>query len=152
MRLGVNVLKCLDSAWHMELKACATAHGCCFALCSKLSRVIFRHLCSSVAALRGVACGRVYAAKAAEAAGDTRKKMRRLAQELRALQGAQGLPLQAAAAILLRHDGDRPDKMRALLTGAAACVSVRAGHQNKSHLYHAKIVSLSGRFVVQRFY
>ena len=46
--------------------------------------------------------------------------MRRLAQELRALQGAQGLPLQAAAAILLRHDGDRPDKMRALITGAAA--------------------------------
>ena len=61
---------------------------------------------------------RVYAAKAAEAAGDTRKKMRRLAQELRALQGAQGLPLQAAAAILLRHDSDRPDKMRALITGA----------------------------------
>lgn len=46
--------------------------------------------------------------------------MRRLAQELRALQGVQGLPLQAAAAILLRHDGDRPDKMRALITGAAA--------------------------------
>ena len=46
--------------------------------------------------------------------------MRRLAQELRALQGAKGLPLQAAAAILLRHDGDRPDKMRALITGAAA--------------------------------
>ncbi|KAK9839472.1 hypothetical protein WJX81_004216 [Elliptochloris bilobata] len=63
------------------------------------------------------AYNRVYAGKAAEAAGDTRKKMRRLAQELRALQGAQGLPLQAAAAILLRHDGDRPDKMRALITG-----------------------------------
>jgi len=60
----------------------------------------------------------VYAAKAAEAAGDTKKKMRRLAQELRALQGAQGLPLQAAASILLRHDGERPDKMRALITGA----------------------------------
>ncbi len=60
----------------------------------------------------------MYAAKAAEAAGDTKKKMRRLAQELRALQGAQGLPLQAAASILLRHDGERPDKMRALITGA----------------------------------
>ena len=75
---------------------------------------------SSVTSAYACACGRVYAAKAAEAAGDTRKKMRRLAQELRALQGAQGLPLQAAAAILLRHDGDRPDKMRALITGAAA--------------------------------
>ena len=75
---------------------------------------------SSVASACAFACGRVYAAKAAEAAGDTRKKMRRLAQELRALQGVQGLPLQAAAAILLRHDGDRPDKMRALITGAAA--------------------------------
>lgn len=97
----VYAVKSADAAGEAHASRCS---GCC-RLTSDLSR-------------RSGARRRVYAAKAAEAAGDTRKKMRRLAQELRALQGAQGLPLQAAAAILLRHDSERPDKMRALITGA----------------------------------
>ena len=63
-----------------------------------------------------MAC-RTYAARASESAGDTRGKMRRLARELRELRGTTELPLGAAAAIFLRHDSDRPDLMRALITG-----------------------------------
>ena len=84
----------------------------------------------------------MYAAKAAEAAGDTRKKMRRLAQELRALQGAQGLPLQAAAAILLRHDSERPDKMRALITGALLPALLPPLHSASLQLIRARGVKV----------
>ncbi|MEW5312636.1 MAG: hypothetical protein WDW38_004255 [Sanguina aurantia] len=44
-------------------------------------------------------------------------KSRRLAKELRALQGATSLPCAAAASIFLRHDETRLDKMRVVITG-----------------------------------
>lgn len=45
-------------------------------------------------------------------------------QELRALGGRTQLPLHAAAAIFLRWDGDRIDKMRAIITGVLRICSV----------------------------
>lgn len=43
--------------------------------------------------------------------------MRKLGKELKALQGRTRLPLHAAAAIFLRYDADRIDKMRAIISG-----------------------------------
>ncbi|KIY92982.1 Ubiquitin conjugation factor E4 [Monoraphidium neglectum] len=54
-----------------------------------------------------------FSAIAAQAEGDTAQKMRRLGQEFRKLRGATALPLNAAAAIFVRQDEDRPDKARA---------------------------------------
>lgn len=45
--------------------------------------------------------------------------MRRLGQEFRRLRGATALPLNAAAAIFVRQDEERPDKVRAVITGPA---------------------------------
>ena len=53
--------------------------------------------------------------------------MRRLARELRELRGATELPLGAAAAIFLRHDSDRPDLMRALITGGSPHLTSLSG-------------------------
>ncbi|MEW5299691.1 MAG: hypothetical protein WDW36_002681 [Sanguina aurantia] len=54
----------------------------------------------------------------AEASTDIpQAKSRRLAKELRALQGATSLPCAAAASIFLRHDETRLDKMRVVITG-----------------------------------
>ena len=55
---------------------------------------------------------------AAEAAGNTAAKVKRLSREVRDLQrGKNALPLQPAASIFLRHDADRMDMMRACITG-----------------------------------
>lgn len=46
------------------------------------------------------------------------RKTKRLQQELKGLQrGTTALPLAPAASIFLRVQEDRPDKMRALITG-----------------------------------
>lgn len=58
-----------------------------------------------------------FGALAQEAAGDTQQKMRRLAKEMRDLRGRTALPVYAAAAIFVRHDSERFDKVRALITG-----------------------------------
>lgn len=44
--------------------------------------------------------------------------MRKLGKELKALQSRTRLPLHAAAAIFLRYDSERIDKMRAIISGA----------------------------------
>lgn len=49
--------------------------------------------------------------------GDTPAKVKRLGKEVRDLHGRTGLPCHASAAIFLRHDADRMDKMRAIITG-----------------------------------
>jgi hypothetical protein len=62
----------------------------------------------------------VYAKVSQQAGGDVKKKMRRLTAELKQLsKGDNSIPLSPAAAIFIRYDGDRPDKMRAMFTGNA---------------------------------
>jgi ubiquitin-protein ligase len=56
------------------------------------------------------------AAGGAGAAGGA-AKMKRVARELRDLRGRTALPVSAAAAIVLRHDEERPDLLRALISG-----------------------------------
>ena len=71
-------------------------------------------------------------------AGDTAAKMRKLGKELKALAGRTRLPLHAAAAIFLRYDSDRIDKMRAIITGGlhpASCLP--AWPASELHRLHA---------------
>ncbi|KAK9823993.1 hypothetical protein WJX72_006841 [[Myrmecia] bisecta] len=63
------------------------------------------------------AYNRAFAVMAEESAGDTQGKMKRLTRELRNLATKTQLPVHAASAIFVRHDPDRVDKMRALITG-----------------------------------
>lgn len=56
------------------------------------------------------------AAGGAGAAGGA-AKMKRVARELRDLRARTALPVCAAAAIVLRHDEERPDLLRALVSG-----------------------------------
>lgn len=63
------------------------------------------------------AYNRHFAALAEQAAGDTSAKMKALSREFRGLAGKTSLPIHAASAIFVRHDGGRMDKVRALITG-----------------------------------
>ena len=64
--------------------------------------------------------GREYAKLAAQMAGNVSQKMKRLTRELREMRsGKLDLALGASAAIFVRHDSDRIDKLRAMITGAA---------------------------------
>jgi ubiquitin-protein ligase len=51
--------------------------------------------------------------------GQQKAKAKRLAREVGALSAPGGLPLAPGSAIMVRTDGERPDKMRAMLTGPA---------------------------------
>lgn len=61
--------------------------------------------------------GRAFAAMAEQAAGDTQTKMKRLSREMRNLRGKTSLPIHMASSIFVRHDADRIDKVRAMITG-----------------------------------
>lgn len=63
------------------------------------------------------AYNRHFAALAEQAAGDTAGKMKALSREMRNLRGRTQLPIYAASSIFVRHDSDRMDKVRALITG-----------------------------------
>jgi hypothetical protein len=63
------------------------------------------------------AYNRAFAAMADAPAGDTSTKVRRVGREMRDLRGKMSLPVYAAGAILVRHDGERLDKVRACVTG-----------------------------------
>ena len=54
---------------------------------------------------------------AQQVAGDTQTKMKRLSREMRNLLGKTSLPIHMASSIFVRHDTDRMDKVRALITG-----------------------------------
>lgn len=56
---------------------------------------------------------------AEQAAGDTQSKMKRLSREMRNLRSKTALPVHMASAIFVRHDSERMDKVRAMITGAA---------------------------------
>jgi hypothetical protein len=63
------------------------------------------------------AYNRAFASLAAAAAGDESKKVRRVGREMRDLRGKMALPVYAAGAVLVRHDAERLDKVRACVTG-----------------------------------
>ena len=50
-------------------------------------------------------------------AGDVQGKMKRLSREMRNLRGKTALPIHAASSIFVRHDANRMDKVRAMITG-----------------------------------
>ena len=54
---------------------------------------------------------------AEQAAGDTQGKMKRLSREMRNLHGKTSLPVHMASSVFVRHDSDRMDKVRAMITG-----------------------------------
>ena len=56
---------------------------------------------------------------AEQAAGDTQGKMKRLSREMRNLRGKTALPVHMASSVFVRHDSDRMDKVRAMITGIA---------------------------------
>ena len=55
---------------------------------------------------------------AEQAAGDTQGKMKRLSREMRNLHGKTALPVYMASSVFVRHDSDRMDKVRAMITGS----------------------------------
>ncbi|DBA74342.1 hypothetical protein WJX77_011104 [Trebouxia sp. C0004] len=63
------------------------------------------------------AYNRAFAVMAQQVAGDTQTKMKRLSREMRNLRGKTSLPIHMASSIFVRHDTDRMDKVRALITG-----------------------------------
>ena len=62
---------------------------------------------------------RAFAVMAEQAAGDTQGKMKRLSREMRNLRGKTALPVHMASSVFVRHDSDRMDKVRAMITGTA---------------------------------
>ena len=63
-------------------------------------------------------CGcRAFAVMAEQVAGDTQTKMKRLSREMRNLRGKTALPIHMSSSIFVRHDADRMDKVRAMITG-----------------------------------
>lgn len=58
-----------------------------------------------------------YQKLAAATPGDVAAKMKRLQRELRNLNTKTQLPVHAAASIFVRHDSERIDKMRVVITG-----------------------------------
>lgn len=54
---------------------------------------------------------------AQQASGDTQSKMKRLSREMRNLRGKTSLPIHRASSLFVRHDTDRMDKVRAMITG-----------------------------------
>lgn len=65
-----------------------------------------------------VAC-RAFGVMAEQAAGDSQGKMKRLSREMRNLHGKTALPVHMASSLFVRHDSDRMDKVRAMITGTA---------------------------------
>jgi len=63
------------------------------------------------------AYNRHFSAMAETAAGDLSKAAKRISRELRDLNGKMALPVFAGGALMVRHDIDRLDKVRALVTG-----------------------------------
>ena len=62
-----------------------------------------------------------YQKLAAAMPGDVSAKMKRLQRELRNLNTKMHLPVHAAASIFVRHDSERIDKMRVIITGMNSC-------------------------------
>ena len=60
---------------------------------------------------------RAFAVMAEQVAGDTQTKMKRLSREMRNLRGKTALPIHMSSSIFVRHDIDRMDKVRAMITG-----------------------------------
>ena len=54
---------------------------------------------------------------AQQAAGDTQTKMKRLSREMRNLRGKTSLPIHMSSSLFVRHDANRMDKVRAMITG-----------------------------------
>ena len=67
---------------------------------------------------------RAFAVMAQQVAGDTQSKMKRLSREMRNLRGKTSLPIHMASSIFVRHDTDRMDKVRAMITGGHMLFSV----------------------------
>jgi ubiquitin-protein ligase len=63
------------------------------------------------------AYNRHFSVMAEVAAGDVSKAAKRISRELRDLGGKMALPVFAGGALLVRHDVERLDKIRALITG-----------------------------------
>lgn len=63
------------------------------------------------------AYNRHFSSMAETAAGDVSKAAKRISRELRDLSGKMALPVFAGGALLVRHDIERLDKVRALITG-----------------------------------
>lgn len=63
---------------------------------------------------------RAFAVMAQQVSGDIQTKMKRLSREMRNLRGKTSLPVHMASSIFVRHDTDRMDKVRALITGKQA--------------------------------
>lgn len=81
--------------------------------------MVFMELITNAELWHNFAAYRQYAVIAEETAGDTAAKMRRLTRELRDLNGKTPLPLHPDSSIFLRHDADRIDKIRFMITGTA---------------------------------
>ena len=62
---------------------------------------------------------RAFGVMAEQAAGDSQAKMKRLSREMRNLHGKTALPVHMASSLFVRHDSDRMDKVRAMITGTA---------------------------------
>ncbi len=71
---------------------------------------------------------RAFAVMAQQVSGDTQTKMKRLSREMRNLRGKTSLPIHMASSIFVRHDTDRMDKVRALITGNHASSTSSAWH------------------------
>lgn len=63
---------------------------------------------------------------AQQVTGDTQSKMKRLSREMRNLRGKTSLPIHMASSIFVRHDTDRMDKVRAMITGGHMLFGVQA--------------------------
>ena len=71
---------------------------------------------------------RAFAVMAKQAAGDTQGKMKRLSREMRNLHGKTALPVHMASSVFVRHDADRVDKVRAMITGTATLLHTATHH------------------------
>jgi hypothetical protein len=87
-------------------------------VCITLTSYKFGHDASMV--IIPLVLHRAFAVMAQQVAGDTQTKMKRLSREMRNLRGKTSLPIHMASSIFVRHDTDRMDKVRALITGNRA--------------------------------
>ena len=89
--------------------------------------------------LSGLAC-RAFGVAAEQAAGDSQAKMKRLSREMRNLHGKTALPVHMASSLFVRHNSDRMDKVRAMITGTAASPPDSPMHKTPSLVVVLKLV------------
>jgi hypothetical protein len=58
------------------------------------------------------------AKKASQIIGNSRRRQKRIAKELRSMQSEGGLPFHSSASIFIRHDEDRIDVVRRCVPGS----------------------------------